>query len=90
MQKFFEARTTYDAFMDGCMHGLVAKRTGFEGKPMKKRWRIRTNASQFAALVHHTCDGSHVHVPVEGRDTKPTEGYTEEFVDHVLDAWQQI
>ena len=88
--KFFAARAFYDALMDGCMHGLVATRTGAVGRPMKKRWRIRSNSTIFAEFLHRTCDGSHTHVPVEGRDTKPTENYTEDFVRRVLEAWTNV
>ena len=86
--QFMSKRSTYDAYVDGCMVGLVATRASHQGKMMRKPWRIMTNRSQFAEALTLTCVHNRAdHVAVEGSDTKLTENYTEQFVSRVLDAW---
>ena len=47
---------------DGCMFGMIHPRSG---QPVKKPWRLLTNAP-FLAGLGRLCDGSHSHTPLEG------------------------
>ena len=86
--QFMSKRSTYDAFVDGCMVGLVAQRAPHQGRLMRKPWRIVTKRSQFAEHLTVTCTHARSdHVAVEGSDAKLTENYSEAFVDRVLDSW---
>ena len=74
--------------LDGCMFGLVSKHGRNAGQPIRKPWRVDTNSPALAQQLSRVCDGSHTHVPCQGRDTKSTEGYTDEIVDTVHDAFR--
>ena len=70
----------------GCMLGLKSSK----GKPMKKPWRVDTNMSEFHDVFGpYQCNHKpHEHDPVQGKDTKLTEGYTWPFVQCVHNSFK--
>ena len=73
--------------LDGCMFGLVSQYGANMGQPIRKPKRVDANSPVISQLLGRVCDGSHVHVPCQGNDTKATEGYTDEIVDLVHQAF---
>ena len=73
--------------VDGCMYGLVSSKRSTQGQLLKKPWTIASTIGEFSSL--RTCDGTHRHVPVEGSDTRMTEGYTDLLVDAIHGCWQR-
>ena len=67
---------------DGCMYGLKSKYHNI-GTPIKKPWRIISWGVSFKNL-HERCDGSHVHGPCAGKETRVTQLYTEEIIKVIL------
>ena len=87
VQQFVWEHGLQSVHLDGCMFGLVAQHGSRSGVPIKKPWRIDTNSPALLQHVARTCDGSHEHTPCAGSDTKLTEGYTDELVAHVHEAF---
>ena len=73
---------------DGCMFGLVSQFGSNAGEFIRKPWRVDTNSPCIWQQLQRPCDGSHTHVPCAGSDTKATEGYTDELVSTVHDAFR--
>ena len=82
-QGFASTLSLDSVFLDGCMFGLVAVGGKHDGMPIKKPWRIDTNVSSMRQYLAHVCDGSHVHTPCAGSQTKRTEGYTDQLVAQI-------
>ena len=61
---------------DGCMHGLVSRRGGSEGLPVRKPWRIALINSIVNNHLNLLCDGSHPHMPCNGTDAIISPCYT--------------
>ena len=61
---------------DGCMYGLVSRREGTDGLPVRKPWRIAFIISTIDKHLNLLCDGSHPHVPCNGLDAIYSPGYT--------------
>jgi len=61
---------------DGCMYGLVSRREGTYGLPVRKPWRIAFINSSMDKHLHVLCDGSHPHAPCNGIDAIYSHGYT--------------
>ena len=88
-QHFASTLSLDSVFLDGCMFGLVAVGGKHDGMPIKKPWRIDTNVSSMRQYLAHVCDGSHVHTPCAGSQTKRTEGYTDQLVAQIHLAFAQ-
>ena len=71
---------------DGCMYGLASVQARSAGKPLKKPWTIASNCATFHRLCR-ACDSTHQHAPIQGKDTRLTEGYTPELVATIHDCW---
>ena len=67
---------------DGCMYGIKSKYTK-TGTPIKKPWRIISWGVSFKNL-HEKCDGSHVHGPCAGKETRITQLHAEQIVKVIL------
>jgi len=61
---------------DGCTHGLLSRRAGSNGLPVRKPWRIAFISSTINKHRYQSCDGSHPHVPCNGLDAIYSQGYT--------------
>ena len=86
IQTFCDTYLPIRSDFDGCMYGL--RPIYHKGDVyIRKPWSIRTNHAGIAAALSKKCDGSHVHVRCEGRETKGTEQYTDMIVDAVHDAF---
>jgi hypothetical protein len=73
----FELGIMYEAQVDGCSVGLVNS----EGKPIKKPWTFKaTSPTIISHLQSCKCPRDHEHAPCAGKETKRTEGYTDDLV----------
>ena len=57
------------------MYGLTTRFAKVE-MPIRKPWRVACLNTCLPEMLNMTCDGSHSHVPCEGRETLYTQGYT--------------
>ena len=84
----------------GCAFGLVslAKRT--VGQPRFKPWTVATDSVELARALDRRCTGHSVmmqlygdpwyHIPCAGVNTRPTEGYTDDFAKTIHMAHRNI
>eukprot|EP00972_Heterocapsa_arctica_P069773 10308375-Heterocapsa_arctica.AAC.1 len=63
------------------MHCFVAKHGPNKGKPINKPWNIAFNKSSISDYLNRKCNGSHVHVPCSGQNTKGTKYYSPEIAN---------
>ena len=70
----------------GCALGLTAE----DGIPIKKPWTVATSSKKLAdRLGQYQCPGTSVHLmhhPCAGKETKRTEGYTNEMAEAIHTA----
>ena len=69
------------------MFGLTSQYGANRGVPIKKPWRVDTDSPALLQHLSRPCDASHVHVPCAGSDTKASEGYTDEMVACIHEAF---
>ena len=74
--QFLKAMNFKHTDFDGCMYGLVSRRGGSDGIPVRTPWRIAFINSTIGKHLHLLCDGSHPHVPCNGPDAIYSQGYT--------------
>jgi hypothetical protein len=60
----------------GCTHGLLSRRAGSDGPPVRKPWRIAFISSTINKHRYQLCDGSHPQIPCNGLDATHSQGYT--------------
>ena len=80
----------------GCMFGLTSIKQSTYGRPIVKPWRVATNCDELLKVLKRRCPGNRTtnacangvtHVRCAGKDTKYTEGYTDELACTVLNAF---
>ena len=80
----------------GCMFGLTSIKQKTYGRPIVKPWRVATNCMELIQRLKRRCPGNRItdvcangytHVRCSGKDTKYSEGYTDELACTVLDAF---
>ena len=87
VQQFIHEVGLQSVFLDGCMFGLVSVHGSTSGMPIRKPWRVDTNSPVLCQHLARVCDGSHLHTPCQGSDTKDTEGYTDELAACIHQAF---
>ena len=76
VSQFLKAMNFKYADFDGCMYGLVSRREGSDGLPVRKPWRIAFINSTTDKHLRVLWAGSHLHVPCSGHDAIYAQGYT--------------
>ena len=87
VQQFVREYGLQSVYVDGCMFGLVSIHGSTSGIPIRKPWRIDTNSPVLMQHLARVCDGSHAHTSCAGADTKESEGYTDDMVAAVHQAF---
>ena len=85
---FVQVQGLQSVYLDGCMFGLVSKHGQSMGTPIRKPWRVDTNSPVLCQHLARVCDGSHRHAVCQGKDTKDSEGYTDELVATIHEAFE--
>ena len=76
---------------DGCAYGLQGITPGTRHKPIKKPWRVITTLETLRGFLNKRCvciPGSHVEC--RGADCRYSEGYTEEIVEAIHQAFRLL
>ena len=73
--------------VDGCMYNLRSEAPKTHGLRLYKPWVIASNVDEFRFMQRKCNHDRDDHVRIAGRDTKLTEGYTDELVDEIHGCW---
>ncbi len=85
MRDFGDQHGLQSVCFDGCAFGLKSRFGSSMGQPIRKPWRVVTNCAPLLLHLNRSCVCREDHAPCAGRDTKVTEGYTEEMA-HIIHA----
>ncbi len=73
-----------DVRIDGCMYGML----DLSGKGLlRKPWKVVTTDALFAEQVGRTCDHSHTHTVIEGRETSRSAFYPRRMASAIAHLW---
>ena len=87
VQQFVNQHGLQSVYFDGCMFGLVSRFGQSAGIPIRKPWRVDTNSPALLQSLDRCCNHKHDHTPCAGSDTRATEGYTDELVATIHEAF---